>query len=236
MRVLIISDVHANLAALRALPEADAVVCAGDVVGFGPDCGAVIDLLQAGGAACVRGDEDDAIARAAAHPAPLPLAHAADEMRRRTASLLGAKQLRWLKSLPPELEVTFDGVRIGITHAYPGDYTRYIKPTEDEISRIGRAFPHCDVVVVGHTHRQGSWQGRCLIVNPGSVGFPQRAGYASYAMLENGNVTFGQARYDPTETLDALRKLDLSEEAYEECTRELTMGSSRPYDRLAPAR
>jgi len=236
MRVMIIADLHANLAALRALPDADAVICAGDIVGFGPDCGAVIEMLQARDAACVRGDEDDAIARTVAHPAPLSLANATDEIRRRTETLLTAKQLRWLKSLPPELEVSFDGVRIGITHAYPGDYTRYIKPTEDEISRIGRAFPHCDLVVVGHTHRQGSWQGRCRIINPGSVGLPQRAGYASYAMLEKSEVTFGQARYDPRETLEALSQLGLSEEALAECNRELTMGSSRPYDRLAHAR
>ncbi|MGH7715437.1 MAG: metallophosphoesterase, partial [Vulcanimicrobiaceae bacterium] len=46
MRVLLIADVHSNLAALRALPDGDAVVCAGDIVGFGPDSAGVIDELR----------------------------------------------------------------------------------------------------------------------------------------------------------------------------------------------
>lgn len=235
MRVLLIADVHSNLGALQALPDADAVVCAGDVVGLGPDGGAVIDALQRLNAICVRGDEDDAIARSVTHPVPPSLGRAAGELRIRTREMLTAKQLRWLKALPPELEVSFDGVRIGVTHAYPGDYTRYIKPTDEEVSRIGRAFPSCEIVVVGHTHRAGSWKGRCLIVNPGSVGMPYRAGYASYAMLENGSVIFGQARFDPKDNLGALSRLDISDEAYRECVAELTKGSVRPQDRLARA-
>jgi len=236
MRVLVIADIHANRAALEALPEADAIVCAGDIVGLGPDCGAVIDALKARGAACVRGDEDDAIAKDASRPMPPGLEHACEELRAKTRESLSDAQMRWLRELPPELELSFDGVRIGVTHAYPGDYTRYIKPTEDEISRIGRAFPHCDVVVVGHTHRQGSWRGRCLIVNPGSVGAPSQAGFASYAILEGGKVTFARARYDPNKVLEALLRAGISEEAYRECAQELTAGSSRPYDRLVHAR
>ncbi|MGH7706707.1 MAG: metallophosphoesterase [Vulcanimicrobiaceae bacterium] len=46
MRVLIVADIHANLAALEALPLADAIICAGDVVGFGPDPSETIDWLR----------------------------------------------------------------------------------------------------------------------------------------------------------------------------------------------
>jgi hypothetical protein len=34
MRTLLIADVHANLEALRALPAADTIICAGDLVGL----------------------------------------------------------------------------------------------------------------------------------------------------------------------------------------------------------
>jgi len=42
MRLLVLSDIHANLTALEAALEAangswDRVVCLGDVVGYGPD-------------------------------------------------------------------------------------------------------------------------------------------------------------------------------------------------------
>lgn len=236
MRVLIIADIHANLAALQALPEADAIVCAGDIGGFGPDAGAVIDELVRLGAACVRGDEDDAIAKEIAHPVPGEVAHVAEEVRALTRSALSKTQLRWLQQLPPELELSFDGVRLGVTHAYPGDYTRYIKPTEEELSRITRAFRHCNLVAIGHTHRQGMWKSRCAVVNPGSVGLPQRAGYASYAVLEKGKITFGTARYDPRIPLETLREQGVSDEAYRESVEELTKGSTRPFARLEHSR
>jgi putative phosphoesterase len=236
MRVLIISDIHANLQALRALPAADAIVCAGDVVGFGPDPSGVVAELMRLDVQCVRGEEDDAVARTAKqHPVPPALVQAAKAHRDHARASLSAAQMRWLRALPPELELTLDGVRIGITHAYPGDYTRYVAPTPEELSRTMRAFPHCDVVVVGHTHRRGTWKGQALVVNPGSVGMPQRPGYASYAFLEGGKVRFGSARYDPSETLAAMRELGISEEAYHEYEGELTRGSLRPHQRLARA-
>lgn len=233
MQVLIISDIHANLAALRALPRADAIICAGDIVGFGPDSSAVIDELRKLDALCVRGDEDDAIAKGSAHPAPPSLTSAAKELRTLTRQSLSDSQMDWLRSLPPERELVFDGVRIGVTHAYPGDYGRYIKPTDEEIKRMERAFPHCDIVVVGHTHRQGTWSQRGLVVNPGSAGQPERAGFAAYAILENGSITFGEARYDPLDTIAALSALGVSERVYGECVQELVEGSTRPFARLA---
>lgn len=233
MRVLIIADIHANLAALQALPPADAIICAGDVVGFGPQPGAVIDKLIRLGAYCVRGDEDDAVAKGIAHPTPPSLSRVAEEMREHTYRALSGHHTRWLRALPPELELTFDCIRIGVTHACPGDYSRYIKPTDEEASRVTRAFPHCEIVVLGHTHRPGKWKGKNLIVNPGSVGMPHRPGYACYAMLENRRVTFSEATYDPTATLEALLQLDISNEAYLEYAHELTIGSVRPVSRLA---
>lgn len=233
MRVLIISDIHANLQALRALPAADAIVCAGDVVGFGPDPSGVVSELMRLDVKCVRGEEDDAVARSAKHPLPPALVRVGRALREHARASLSAAQMRWLRALPPELELNFGGVRVGITHAYPGDYTRYVAPTPEELSRTMRAFPHCDVVVVGHTHRRGTWKGRALVVNPGSVGMPQRPGYASFAFLENGKVRFGSARYDPSETLASMRDLDIDEETYREYEHELTRGSVRPHQRLA---
>lgn len=234
VRVLLIADVHANLAALRALPKADAIVCAGDIVGFGPHAGGVIDELIRLGAHCVRGEEDDAVARAAAkHLAPPALVHAAAELRERTRAALTPAQMRWLRGLPPELELTFDGLRVGVLHAYPGDYTRYVAPSDEELMRIARAFPRCNIIVLGHTHRRGTWKNRALVVNPGSVGMPQRAGYASYAIMEAGKIRFGSSRFDPSETLHELSKMEIGADAYREYEGELTRGSTRPFQRLA---
>lgn len=67
-RVAVFSDVHSNFLALHAvlqdieLQKVDAVVCAGDLVGYGPAPNEVIGLIREKGIKTVAGNYDDAIA------------------------------------------------------------------------------------------------------------------------------------------------------------------------------
>jgi len=66
MRVLVISDLHANLTALEAvLADAgavDATWCLGDVVGYGPDPNEVVELLRTiPNLSCILGNHDVAV-------------------------------------------------------------------------------------------------------------------------------------------------------------------------------
>src|SRR3954469_29493 len=64
MRYGLLSDVHANLPALRAALEwlrregADAYLCAGDIVGYGPHPNECVELIAALPGACVAGNHD----------------------------------------------------------------------------------------------------------------------------------------------------------------------------------
>src|SRR4051794_15638391 len=62
MRLGVIADVHANLpaleAALAALGAADVLVCAGDLVGYGPQPNECVTLLREHGARAVLGNHD----------------------------------------------------------------------------------------------------------------------------------------------------------------------------------
>ena len=64
MRLAVLSDIHANLAALEAvrddMPEVDEVWALGDIVGYGPQPNEVIAALQAMGARSVMGNHDGA--------------------------------------------------------------------------------------------------------------------------------------------------------------------------------
>ena len=63
-RVAVISDIHANLVALRAvLADLDAhdageIVVTGDAIGFGPNPAEVVDLLRERGARMIRGNHE----------------------------------------------------------------------------------------------------------------------------------------------------------------------------------
>src|SRR5436190_4891728 len=64
MRVAIISDIHANLAALEAVLHAvegeqpDEIWCLGDLVGYGPRPNECCELVRAGVQICLRGNHD----------------------------------------------------------------------------------------------------------------------------------------------------------------------------------
>src|SRR5262245_15200964 len=68
MRLALLADVHANLEALTAVladldrraPDA-AVVCAGDLVGYGPDPDACIERLHDRRACCVFGNHEEMV-------------------------------------------------------------------------------------------------------------------------------------------------------------------------------
>src|SRR5437763_975600 len=63
-RIAILSDIHGNAVALRAVLAdleafgVDQIVVAGDLVGFGPSPDEVVDLLVARGARLIRGNHE----------------------------------------------------------------------------------------------------------------------------------------------------------------------------------
>ncbi len=64
MKILVLSDVHADFAALQRVfqvaPPHDAVLCLGDIVGYGSRPNECCDLLRERGARCLLGNHDAA--------------------------------------------------------------------------------------------------------------------------------------------------------------------------------
>ena len=66
MRILVISDIHANYTALEAVLEdagtVDETWCLGDMVGYGPDPNAVLELIrEIPSLTCLLGNHDVAV-------------------------------------------------------------------------------------------------------------------------------------------------------------------------------
>src|SRR3954452_10894975 len=171
MRLGLLADVHANLpaleAALDALDDADALVCAGDLVGYGPQPNEVVDRLCSLGVTC-GGGKHDLVALGGEG------LERCDELAattlRWTRSALGDDARRFLEALP--LETSLHGVLVA--HGAPGDPWLYVR-TVEAAERALASRPDASAVVVGHTHRPMDVtvaSGRRLLT-PGAVGQPR---------------------------------------------------------------
>jgi putative phosphoesterase len=157
----VISDVHGDFPALRdalaqlARREIREIVCAGDLLDWGPSPGRCIELLHERGIPCVRGNHDSV---GAGNGDVDPLTY------------LSGKAISYLDAMPLIWRRTIAGVRVVVTHASPGDLMRGIHAERGADASAILATAEADVLVVGHTHvpmhlsvPEGA------IVNPGSV-------------------------------------------------------------------
>jgi putative phosphoesterase len=221
MRILLISDIHANPWALWAI-EADAgsvdrIFFIGDAVNYGPDPTRAVQWLDQHEVVGVRGNHDYAVAFSVdpkASPAKEPLALA---MRDWTREQLGPEQTGWLLKLPRNLDCHAGGAKFTLVHGTPIDplYDYRLKPDcSDALLSELVAGVKADVLLVGHTHLPmmrtcGSLQ----IVNPGSVGQPLDGDpRAAYALWDDGRIELRRVEYDQKPVLEALKRPPLAPE------------------------
>jgi putative phosphoesterase len=87
--------------------------------------------------------------------------------------------------LPRRLEITFEGVRVGMVHDSG--------PARGRLRSLAAAFPGCDAVIFGHTHSpQHEEEDGLQIFNPGSPTERRRAPTHTMgiARIEAGRITF----------------------------------------------
>lgn len=217
MRVLILSDIHGNLAALEAIPAKgwDAIVCLGDMVGYGPYPGEVVRWMRAHATLTLQGNHDRALADGVP-PGCRPqfewLACATFPLGQRQ---LTAGEIAYLGALPREAIRVFDGVRYLFVHATPSDSLYRYVGLEHEVWAREIAGVDADVIVVGHTHIQFDLQlAEKRVVNPGSVGQPKDGdSRAAFAVLEHGGIRLCRTAYAVERTIAALQGAGISAEA-----------------------
>jgi predicted phosphodiesterase len=232
MRCLVLSDIHSNLEAFEAVVKdagpVDQVWCLGDVVGYGPDPNACVELLRSTPHLCVAGNHDWATLGKLDLQDFNPDARDANLWNRQQ---LTPDNLAYLEALP---EVLVEG-EFTLAHGSPRhpiwEYIIYA-------STARTSFDHFDTrfCLVGHTHtpvifrlNEANGGDRCetllpalnrpmklgperLIVNPGSVGQPRDGNpAASYALLDTEAATLEHRRvaYPIEETQAKMMEHDL---------------------------
>jgi len=224
MRILIFSDLHANLEALAALHAVekppDALFFLGDVVGYGPDPAACLGWVRAHVTHAVRGDHDHATANGgdfASPPEYLDLAHAT---REHTLRQLKPDALAYLRALPTTLQVELGGARFFLAHGSPREPLArafdFVTAPEDAV-RAELEGIVADVILLGHTHVPGLRRiGKAHIVNPGSLGQPRHGlPSATYAVWDDGHLQIHHIDYDPKPTMNKLALMSIDPELAE---------------------
>ncbi len=228
VRVLIVSDVHANPAALAVLPDADAVLCAGDLVDYGYAPAAAVTWCRDRSTATVAGNHDRALAFDENDGVGLAMREASRATRAVHRALLGNEDIAYLRALPLLAEVQLGGAVFAMTHAVADDVRRYA-PLRDAAASLWAAVPHADVVVLGHTHVQGTHDdaGR-VAVNPGSTGLASRGGTAQFALWDDGAIRLFTVPYDVDVAVREMHRLALSNTVRKTLERALREGRERP--------
>jgi len=227
-----ISDIHGNVASLRAvLADIEArgverVYCLGDLVGYGPDPEGVIGLIRAAEIPCIMGNYDDGVGfergNCGCYYADRAARAIGEASYGFTVGAVSPGGKAWLRSLPRELRVEAGGCRLHVVHGSPRAINEYLLPDRDPrtFERLAAA-EDADVLVFGHTHAPWHRQYAGVhFVNVGSVGRPKdgdpRAAY-TLLRLEPGLVDAETVRvtYDAEETARAAFAVGLPAELAE---------------------
>ena len=220
MRYAILSDIHGNLEALRAVladceGAVDSVLCLGDTVGYGPDPLPCVELVAQKAEAIVSGNHEHAVAGRLDLGWFNRYARAAAEW---TRERLDDDHRAYLGALPLLREVA-GATLVHASPAQPEEWD-YLVTAEDGFGAFGHfATRWC---FVGHSHVPGAWslgssgpehlpgvtrleteRGRRYLVNVGSVGQPRdrdpRAAYAVWD-AEGGSLEIRRVIYDHAAT------------------------------------
>jgi len=213
VQTAVISDIHGNAVALRAvLDDIDArgierIVCLGDIIGYGPDPLECVDLIEERCAWALMGNHDfgvlyeptnfNAPAEAAAFWTREQFdAEQSDAHRARRFGFLGSLRVRAVEDLtgedPPVLAVHASPRQPINEYIFPDDATE----APDKLEAIFERVEH--VAIVGHTHQPGVFSNEPDFYPPDEIGADRvfRFVESEKAVVNVGSV--GQPRdHDP---------------------------------------
>ena len=215
MLVAVLSDIHSNVFAVRAvlrdveLAGASAIWVCGDMFGYYPWAALSFQLLQEMQPVAVLGNHDAWVV--GVQPAPTNIT---GEIAQRNAEDLATNcpaALEWLRMLKPVRDFECGGWKITMVHGTPDDPLdgRYYPDDGRLYSWLPREG---QIMVLGQTHHpllRGD-AGRGLLLNPGSVGQPRdRNPMPSWALLDlaTGSAELRRTAYDNVRAMERLRAL-----------------------------
>jgi putative phosphoesterase len=178
MKIGVISDIHGDFATLSKvlnkldnIHQVQHIVCAGDLVGRGPDEDRVVETIRSRNIPTVRGNHDEWF------------------------YAIADENTKFLNTLPVDLRLTCGGIDIFMCHGKPGSnmWGLYRDHISDTLLNMMLESLNVDVLITGHTHVPLFAQvDNGIVINPGSLyTFPSsRETSHSYGVLDTAEMDF----------------------------------------------
>jgi predicted phosphodiesterase len=230
MKVAVLTDVHANLPALRAALGAlqregfDLLVHLGDAISIGPFPAETLDLLlSVPNARFIMGNHDELFVHGLPQPLPHWISQGEVEHQHWTHRQLDPALRKVVAEWPYRLRLELDGTPTVFVH-YPLDasgrkFARFMPdPTSAELDDAFALFAPdtTSLAFYGHNHRFSDLEGRARYVNPGSLGCAPQA-VARYSVVEYRQGTYRlehrSVPYDDAELFRAFEQRDVPDRA-----------------------
>jgi putative phosphoesterase len=228
MKVLIFSDIHSNIYALETIwkkeHDSDLILCAGDLVDYGPYPRQVLAWIREHGVQCVQGNHDAWVSLS--YRQGHTLEAIAEEERawvHLNASLLEETDIEFLEHLPISRSFELDGIAYGMQHIYR-DYKEIVSLHAFDQFRMQSFDPalsnRISRLILGHTHRQSVryLSDECLWLNPGSASYrrhddPDQTTH--YATITDGKISLKRLAYDISPLQRSIQTITLKESEME---------------------
>lgn len=198
MKIIISTDVHANLPALQAVLSVaqaegyDLLLHLGDAVAIGPYPSETLDLLlSTPRIRFIKGNHDQWFAEGLPNPIPEWMSEGEVEHQHWTHAQVDPSLKRIVSEWPMIIQENFDGVQVAFMH-YRFDKTTMQfesvvrNPTEAQLETLFQPFSE-PIIFYGHTHVFTDQQASSRYINPGSLGcFNQPVARYTILEIENG--------------------------------------------------
>lgn len=155
MKIGIIADIHGDYAALKTaldrldnVHQVDHILCAGDLIGRGPEQDQVVSLIRERGILTVKGNHDE------------------------WSFGLSAANAEFLEDLPINWQGEFMGYSFFMCHGKPGNniWGLYRDHVSNTLLNMMLGSLDADVLIVGHTHVPMFIRvANGCVINPGSL-------------------------------------------------------------------
>lgn len=211
MRAAFFGGIYSNSHALSAVIAdargrgAERLFCLGDLGAFGPCPDRVFPLLRDAGVECLQGNYDDSVGNDLADcqcgytdPRDNFYAQLSYDYTHANTS---PEHRRWLRTLPKELRLEFDGLRLLLCHGSPRRVNEFLWESTTSTHFLDKLARDCDADVILGTHTGIHWErslaGGKHFVNVGVLGRPENDGSTNvwYALLRTGPDADAGLRY-----------------------------------------